>query len=109
MDKLTLIKSYEQTLRNSGLTPVEDSQIYKLLFRAVHESEHYLAQNRQFVKNRDMANLERLSLMQNQLNLLKVKSRKSSLNFGVRQQHVSCLTQPEIDENSHRQIDPLNY
>ena len=43
VDKLTLIKSYEQTLKNQGVTPVEDSRIYKLLFRVVHESEHYLA------------------------------------------------------------------
>ena len=68
------------------MTPVEDSRIYKLLFRVVHESEQYLALNKNFVKSREMANLERLSLMQNQLNHLKVKSRKSSLNFGARQQ-----------------------
>ena len=88
VDKLTLIKSYEQTLRNQGLIPMSDSRIYKLLFRVVHESEHYLAHNRQFVKSsHEMANLERLSLMQNQLNLLKAKSRKSSLLYGARQQH----------------------
>ena len=39
VDKLTLIKSYEQTLRNQGLLPVEDSRIYKLMFRVVHETE----------------------------------------------------------------------
>ena len=42
VDKLTLIKSYETTLRNQGLNPLEDARIYELLFRVVQESEAYL-------------------------------------------------------------------
>ena len=83
IDKLTLIKSYETILRNQGMSPVEDSRIYKLLFRLVHECEQYLTNNKQFVKCREMAKLERLSLMQNQLNQLKLKSKKESLRFGA--------------------------
>ena len=50
-------------MRNQGLNPAEDSRIYKLLFRVVHDSETYLELNKQFIKNREMAKLERLSLM----------------------------------------------
>ena len=67
VDKLTLIRAYEQTLRNQGQTPVEDCRIYKLLFRTVHDSEQYLSRNVSYVKSRKMAGMERLSLLQNQL------------------------------------------
>jgi len=63
-----------------------------------------------------MANMERLSLMQNQLNLLKTKSRKNnSINFGARQQIISCISHPEFSDESHRLMsgggggDSLNY
>lgn len=52
------------------MTPVEDSRIYRLLFRVVHESEQYLASNVSYIKSREMASLERMSLMQCQLKVL---------------------------------------
>ena len=63
VDKLTLIKSYELTLKNQGLAPIEDSRIYKLLFRVVYESEQYVEQNKKYMKTREMARIERLSLL----------------------------------------------
>ena len=49
------------------MVPVEDSRIYRLLFRVVHECEQYLEKNKNFVKSLEMAKMERLSLIQNQL------------------------------------------
>lgn len=50
---------------------MEDSRIYKLLFRVVHESEQFLAKHFGYVKTREMATMERLSLVTNQLQLLR--------------------------------------
>ena len=47
-----------------GLLPVEDSKIYKLLFRVVHECENYFKINAQYVQCSEMTNHERFDLMQ---------------------------------------------
>lgn len=46
------------------MVPVEDSRIYRLLFRVVHECELYLEENENFVKGLEMTNIERLRLME---------------------------------------------
>ena len=73
---------------------MEDSKIYKLLFRVVHECEQYFKINSQYVSCSEMTNPERFDLMQQNLNALKVRSRKVSLVSGAKQQLVSCISSP---------------
>ena len=77
-----------------GLLPVEDSRIYKLLFRVVYECEQYFKLNTNYVQCAEMSNAERCDLMMQNLNALKIKSRKNSLISGARQQLISCITSP---------------
>lgn len=85
MDKLVLIRAYEQTLRNQGLTPGEDSRIYKLLFRVVHEGEQFLTKHLSSGKRREMAMMERLSILQNQLHQLRRTSLTNNTSYEATQ------------------------
>ena len=68
-----------------GLLPVEDSRIYKLLFRVVHECEQYFKRNTNYVQCAEMSQAERCDLMQQKLERLRTFSRKSSVISGARQ------------------------